>query len=404
MSTSLLYHGFGIRGYRYVKSQYVDGMVIFHVEQPRERLCCSACGSQDVVLRGRSERLFRHVPIGGKLVWIQLAVPRVGCQSCGCVRRVKVTFADPRRRYTRAFARYVLELSRHMTIKHVAGHLGVSWDTVKEIQRTHLQRHYSRPPLKHLRKLAIDEIATRKGHVYMTIVLDLDSGVVVFVGDGKGADSLLPFWKRLRASGARIQAVAIDMSEAYINAVEEHLPDADLVFDRFHMVRLLGEKLTQLRRELYREAKDLLHKNVLKGTRWLLLKHPENLDESRDEKARLAEALKLNEPLATAYYLKDDLRQLWEQPHPTAARNFVTSWYQRAMDSGIRVMQQFARTLAGRLFGIMNWFRHPISTSPLEGVNNKIKTMKRQAYGFRDQEFFKLKIYALHETKYALIG
>ncbi len=404
MSTSLLYHGFGIRGYRYVKTEYTEGKVIFHVEQARERLCCSACASRKVVLRGHSDRLFRHVPIGGKQVWIQFSVPRVGCQVCGCVRRVKVTFADPRRRYTRGFARYVLRLSRHMTIKHVAEHLGASWDTVKEIQKMHLERHYARPPLAHLRKLAIDEIATRKGHVYMTVVLDLESGVVVFVGDGKGADSLLPFWKRLRASRARIQAVAIDMSQAYIKAVETHLPSADLVFDRFHIVKLLNDKLTQLRRELYREAKDKLHKDVLKGTRWLLLKHPENLDESRNEKARLEEALHLNTSLATAYYLKDDLRQLWEQPHRTAARNFITSWYLRAMASGIRVMQQYARTLAGGLLGIMNWFRHAISTSPLEGVNNKIKTMKRQAYGFRDQEFFKLKIYALHETKYALVG
>ena len=181
----------------------------------------------------------------------------------------------------------------------------------------------------------------------MTVVLDLESGVVVFVGDGKGADALLPFWKRLRASHARVQAVAIDMSAAYIQAVETHLPNADIVFDRFHIVKLLNDKLTQLRRELYREAKDQLHKDVLKGTRWLLLKHPDNLDESRDEKARLEEAIQLNEPLATAYYLKEDLRQLWQQPHRTAARNFVTCWYLRAMDSGIRVMQQFARTLAG---------------------------------------------------------
>ena len=121
-------------------------------------------------------------------------------------------------------------------------------------------------------------------------------------------------------------------------------------------------------------------------------------------KARLKEALRINASLATAYYMKDDLRQLWSQPHRTAACNFVTSWYLRAMESGIGLLQQFARTLAGCLFGIMNWFRHPISTRPLEGVNNKIKTMKRQAYGFRDQEFFKLKIYALHETKYALVG
>jgi len=404
MSTSLLYHGFGIHGYHYEKTEYIDGKMIVHIEQPRKELRCAACGSRNVVLRGRSERLFRHVPIGGKEVWIQFAVPRVGCADCGHVRRVKVKFADPRRRYTRAFARYVLELSRYMTIQHVAEHLRTSWGTIKEIQKMHLERHYARPRLKHLRKLAIDEIATRKGHVYMTIVLDLESGAVVFAGDGKGANALLPFWRRLRASHARIQAVAIDMSPAYIKAVETHLPQADLVFDRFHIVKLLNEKLSQLRRELYREARDKLQKDVLKGTRWLLLKHPENLDDSRNERARLQEALRLNEPLAKAYYLKDELRQLWQQPGIAAARTFLTRWYLRAMASGIRAIQQFARTLLATSSGIVNWYRHSISTSPLEGVNNKIKTMKRQAYGFRDQEFFKLKMYALHESKYALVG
>lgn len=404
MSTSLLYHGFGIRGYRYTRTEYVEGKVIFHIEQPREQLCCAACGSAKIVLRGHQDRLFRHVPIGTKQVWIQFPVPRVECRDCGKVRQVKVSFADPRRRYTRGFVRYVLELSPHMTIKHVARHLGASWDTIKEIQKTHLERHYARPPLKHLRKIAIDEISTRKGHVYLTVVLDLESGAVVFVGDGKGADALLPFWKRLRASHARVQAVAIDMSPAYIQAVQKHLPDADLVFDRFHLVKLLNDKLSQLRRDLYREAQGQLQKDVLKGTRWLLLKHPQNLDESRDEKVRLEEALHLNASLAAAYYLKEDLRQLWEQPHKTAAKKFVNSWYERAMSSGIRAMQQFARTLAGGLLGILNWFRHHISTGPLEGTNNKIKTMKRQAYGFRDQEFFKLKIYALHQSEYALIG
>ena len=160
MSTSLLYHGFGIRGYRHVKTEYAEGRVIFHIEQPRERLRCPACDSSRVVLRGHSDRQFRHVPIGAKQVWIHLAVPRVGCRDCGLVRRVKLNFADSRRRYTRAYARYVLELSRHMTIKDAAEHVGASWDTVKEIQKTHLERHYARPRLKHLRKLAIDEIAT----------------------------------------------------------------------------------------------------------------------------------------------------------------------------------------------------------------------------------------------------
>ena len=131
------------------------------------------------------------------------------------MRQVKVPFADPRRSYTKSFERYVLELSRRMTIRDVAHHLDVGWDTVKDIQKRDLSRRYAKPKLKHLRAIAIDEIAVAKGHRYLTVVMDLESGAVVFVGDGKGADALKPFWKRLRPSGAKIEAVAMDMSAAY---------------------------------------------------------------------------------------------------------------------------------------------------------------------------------------------
>jgi len=142
----------------------------------------------------------------------------------------------------------------------------------------------------------------------LAVVLDLDSGAVVFVGEGTGADALKPFWKRLKLSRAPIEAVAMDMSHAYIAAVRSNLPHATIVFDHFHVIELMNEKLTELRRDLYREATDLLQKNVLKGTRWLLLKNPENLRDDRNERARLEEALSLNKPLATAYYMKEDLR------------------------------------------------------------------------------------------------
>jgi len=137
-----------------------------------------------------------------------------------------------------------------MTILDVAKHLNVSWDVVKDIQKRNLNKHFANPKLKHLKHLAIDEIAVRKGHRYLTVVLDLKSGAVVFVGDGKGADALLPFWKRLRASHAKIEAVATVMSPAYIDAVTTNLPKAALVFDRFHVMKLYNEKLSQLRRDL----------------------------------------------------------------------------------------------------------------------------------------------------------
>ena len=238
----------------------------------------------------------------------------------------------------------------------------------------------------------------------MTVVLDLKSGAVVFVGDGKGAAALLAFWKRLRASHAKIEAVATDMSPAYLDAVTTHLPEATLVFDRFHVMKLYNEKLSQLRRDLQREATDGPMKKAIKGTRWLLVKNPENLDPSRNEQRRLAEALKLNEPLALAYYLKEDLREVWEQEDEEAAQAHLMDWILRAEASGVTMLIKFAKTLRWHAQGILAWYDYPISTGPLEGTNNKIKNMKRQAYGFRDQEFFKLKILALHQTKYALVG
>jgi transposase len=404
MSTSLLYHGFGIVGYQYVSQQFQGGQVLFRIAQARDRLRCPQCRGQDVWIRGQEERTFRTVPIGAKPTFVTLDVARVWCPVCDGVRQVKVGFADPKKRYTRSFERYALELSRHMTIKDVADHLQVSWDTIKDIQARNLQRRFGKPKLHKLREIAIDEIAIGKGHHYVTVVLNLRSGAVVFVGDGKGVEALKPFWKRLRRARAPIQAVATDMSAAYIRAVRDNLPQAVHVFDHFHVVKLCNEKLSALRRELHHQASTDAERKILKGTRWLLLKNPENLDDTRDERQRLEEALRLNQPLATAYYLKEDLRQIWSQPDKRTARYVLRDWLARARASGIALLRQLADTLASYQEGILAYYDYPISTGPLEGTNNKIQLMKRQAYGFRDQAFFKLKILGIHETKRALVG
>jgi transposase len=403
MSTSLLYHAFSVRGYEYVRTEYQGSAVIFTIRQERKRLRCEDCGSRDVQPRGRVERRFRSLPIGSRSTTIVFPIPRVACQACGLVRQVKLDFADPRRTYTKAFERYSLELSRCMTILDVARHLGVSWDIIKDIQKRDLSRRYAKPKLKHLRQIAIDEISVAKGHHYLTVVLDLKSGAVVFVGDGKGADALKPFWKRLRQSKVGIEAVAMDMSPAYHEAVSTHVPKATIVYDRFHVIKLFNDKLSTLRRWLYHRADDQ-QKKVLKGSRWLLLKAPENLDPQRDEASRLKEALKLNKPLALAYYLKENLRQFWEQPGKRFATAFLNDWIRQAKASKVYMLQQIAKTLDAHRAGLLAYYDYPISTGPLEGTNNKIKTLKRQAYGFRDLEFFKLKILAIHEAKYALVG
>ena len=403
MSTSSLYHNVGIRGYKYVRTEYVKGKTQVTITQDPEKLQCATCGSYDVHPRGSRVRTFKAPPWGSRSMEIVFAIPRVECENCGEYRQVKIRFADPQLSYTRSFERYVLDLSQSMTIQDVATHLGVRWDMIKEIQKRNLQRKYARPKLKHLRRLAIDEIAIAKGHTYVTIVMDLESGAVVFVGDGKDAEALKPFWKRLRSSRAKIEAVAMDMGPAYIKAVTANLPDATIVFDHFHVIKLFNEKLTQLRRALFRKAKKE-DKSVLKGIRFLLLKNPDNLNSEREEKERLQAALKLNKPLAIAYYMKEELRQFWSQANWWKANMYLTSWINRAIASGVRMLKKFAKTLETHRQGLLAYYRFSISTGPLEGTNNKIKTMKRQAYGFRDHEFFKLKILGIHETKYKLVG
>jgi transposase len=357
-----------------------------------------------VHVKTHENRVFRGLPIGSRPVWIHLPVARVACQKCRVVRQVRVKFARERVSYTRSFERYVLELSAHMTIQDVANHLDVSWDVVKGIQKRFLAKKFARPKLRKVRTIAIDEIHVGRSRRFATVVLDLDTGAVIFVGKGRGIEALKPFWRRLRQARARITAVATDMAGGYIAAVRKFLPEAVHVFDRFHVMKLYNQKLSDFRREVYRALPDKLQQKVLKGIRWLLLKNPENLDDEKDEHRRLEAALELNAPLATAYYMKELLRFFWEQPSKRAARRWLDEWIWLAEASGIHMLKQFARTLAAHRMGLLAWYDHPISTGPLEATNTKIQLLKRQAYGYRDEEFFHLKIYALHLTRYALVG
>jgi hypothetical protein len=193
----------------------------------------------------------------------------------------------------------------------------------------------------------------------------------------------------------------MDMSKAYIQAVRKHLPAASIVFDHFHLIKLFNDKLQQFRRWLFNQAQGSTEQEILKGIRWLLLKNPENLVAARNEHKRLQQALELNRPLAVAYYMKEDLRQLWSQKTQKRAAEFLADWIAQAKASGIGMLKKFAKTLQTPWDGILAYYDYRISTGPLEGTNNKIKTMKRQAYGYRDNEFLKLKIMAIHLTKYA---
>jgi len=298
MSTSLLYHGFGIVGYSYIRTDYQEGNVIFTVSRKKFSLRCPVCKSKRIIKHGSLPRWFHSLPIGKKATYIKTEVHRVECKECKTIRQAEIGFADPRFTYTKALARYVLNLARFMTISDVSKHLGLSWDLIKSIQKRYLEKKYSYPNLNELERIAIDEIYVGK-RGYLTIVLDIESGAVVFVGDGKGSEALEPFWARLRRyRKVKIEAVAIDMSPAYIKAISENLKEAAIVFDHFHVIKMMNEKISDFRRQLHNITVDKLQRAVLKGTRWLLLTAKENLETRAKSVERLKQALEVNRPFS----------------------------------------------------------------------------------------------------------
>ena len=197
MSTSLLYHGFGIRGYNYVRTEYSEGKIKFCILQSPDNICCPQCQNQNYICKGTVKRIFKATPIGTKEILIELPVQRIECLLCEKIHQVKVNFAKHMRGYTNAFERYATDLCRMLPISDVARLLKVSWGTIKDIEKRYLKKHYDKPRLKDITRIAIDEIYLGKKTKYVTLVMDLDTGAVVFVGDGKGADALAPLWKIL---------------------------------------------------------------------------------------------------------------------------------------------------------------------------------------------------------------
>ena len=288
-----------------------------------------------------------------------------------------------------------------MTLSDVAELTLLSWDTVKHIVKTHLAKDYGKPFLKGVRYLGIDEIHLGKKSRYYTIVIDLEDGRILWAKPGRGGAALRGFWRRLRLAKAKIRAVATDMSAAYWSAVLEHLPDAALVFDKFHIIKLMNERLDDLRRQMVREAEGPW-KLRIKGTRFLLLRNPENLQE--DQIPKLDEALQLNEPLLLGWYLKEELRELWNQPSRQKMAAFLKDWCQKAEQTTIGQLIKMAKTLRTHASGILSYSQHPITSGKLEGINNKIKTLTKRSYGFHDENFFILKLLSLHHSRYKLAG
>jgi len=373
--------------------------------QPKEGLPkrCSRCGEVVVEIHDTVERRVRDLPVGEWDTWVVFPRSRVECPRCGPTVE-DVPWLDRYQRMTKRLAEKIARLAQILPIKHVADWFRVSWDTVKELDKRALTKKLEPLDLSGVRVIAIDEFAVHRGHRYATVVAEPSTKRVLWVARGRDSEALAGFFRALGAEGcALIEAVVMDMWRPYHHEVKVHCPNAVVVYDLFHMVSKFGRdvvdrvrvdetnKITRVAGAHGSRARNA--RRVIKGTRWLLLKNRENVT-SRADRIRLTQLLKANRPLFVVYVLKEDLKQLWRFSYPKAARRFFNEWYRRAMSSRIKPLINFARMLGEKLDSVIAHCRYPLSTSLLEGINNKIKVIKRMAYGFRDEAYFFLKIRA----------
>lgn len=355
---------------------------------------CSGCGRKVKQIHDVTFGWVRDVPILEAQTWLWLGRVRVACPHCG----PKVEALDwlaPYSRLTRRMAENVVRLCRVLPIKHVAEYLGLTWDTVKATDKAYLQESLGPVDLSGLEQIVMDEFAIQKGHRYATVILEPTTKRVLWVGRGRKREDVRPFFEQLGLEGRqRLKAVAMDMNGAYEEEVRYQCPLVEIVFDLFHVVAKYGREVIDRVRvdEANRVREDKPAREVVKGARWLLLRNRKNVKPK--DRVRLDELLQANRKLATVYILKDDLKHLWDYVYEGAARRFWEQWYSRAIRSRIEPLKKFARNLQKYLPGILAHCHWPLHTSLLEGINNKIKVIKRMAYGFRDDDYFFLKIRA----------
>lgn len=368
--------------------------------EPDRPMVCNGCGQTVAQIHETTQRWVRDLPILDAETNLLVHRRRVLCPRCG-PRLERLDWLDKYARLTKRLAESVARLCQVLPVKHVAEFFGLSWDRVKAIDKAHLVDTLGPVDLSDIEVIAMDEFAIQKGHRYATVIVEPYSKRVLWVGRGRGRQDVRLFFELLGEEGRkRLRAIVMDMNGAYEEEARFQCPLVEIVYDLFHVVAKYGREVIDRVRvdEANRLRKDKKARKVVKSARWLLLRNRENITKPED-RVRLRELLAANKKLATVYVLKDDLKHLWNYRYAGAALRFWKQWYNRAIRSRIEPLKKFARRLKEYLSGILAHCRWPLHTSVLEGINNKIKVIKRMAYGFRDDEYFFLKIRAAFPGK-----
>lgn len=382
-------------------SEQADGSLVLKLTEDQDKLArCGCCGEPCVLIHERRRRRVRERDWFDRRVWLDVPIRRMDCHHCGARVVEHISWLDGRSRITQRLRAWIEALTQLLPIAHVAKLTGLNWHTIKEIDHRRLERLHGEFVAHNVRRLVMDEFALHKGHRYATVVMDADRMRVLWVGEGNSRDAIRPFFELLGPERCqRVEAVAMDMNTAFDLEVQKYCPQAEVVYDLFHVVARFGRDVVdRVRVDQANALRDQpAARKVVKRSRWLLLRNRDNLKD--DQGVRLDELLAANTPLATVYLLKTELKEIWFAPSVREGARRWRLWYQMAIDSQLAPAIQFAKRLKKYLRGILASAIYRMNSSILEGVNNKIKVIKRMAYGFRDSAYFFLKIKAAFPGK-----
>jgi len=366
--------------------------LVIHCNRDRRRNAVDPVSGRKGTINRYVRRQVRDVPLFGYPCVIEMELAQVFI-SKNERRMESCEFVDKGGRFTRRFCRMISGLCRHMSIQAVSRHLGVRWETVKNIDKAYLEGTLPAldpTQLTGLKYLGVDEVARAKGHDYMTVIYDMVEGHLIGVETGRTADVFSAFLKQIPAETIeKIEAVAMDMGPSYQKSVRECLPNVDIVFDRFHVMKNYSKALSNQRRIEFRKA-NKAGKELLTGTHYLVLKNADKLDEPQAQK--LQRLLDENANLNTLYILKEQLQALWESETVELMQERLETWCQIADQSTMLYLKKFAKSLRRHCVGICNYAKHKLTSARIEAGNISIGMIRKRARGIRDTEYFKLKI------------
>ncbi|MBL4867394.1 MAG: ISL3 family transposase [Pseudomonadales bacterium] len=366
--------------------------LIISCKRDRRYRVLDPLNDQPAVVNRYVSRTIRDLPLCGYDCHLEVELAQVIGKD-GKRRMERCEFVDKGSRYTLRLCRLVSGLCRHMSIKAVSQHLKIRWETVKNMDKHYLES--SLPALDptqliDLKYIGVDEVARAKGHDYMTVVYDMVEGHLIWVEAGRTAEVFSGFLKQLpKETAENIEAVAMDMGPAYQKSVRDCLPNADIVFDRFHVMKNYSKALSNQRRIEFRKA-DKAGKDLLKGTHYLVLKNADKLTETQTKK--LQRLLENNSNLSTLYVMKEQLQALWESSTFEAMQERLEAWCKMADESSMLYLKKFAKSLRRHSIGICNYAKYNLTSARIEAGNVSIGMIRKRARGIKDTEYFKLKI------------